>query len=112
MRSKHEIRGIVDGFAHSGMTRREYCEKHNIGMSTLDYWRRIEKSKPTELFFRTPDNRIMVAEYTVKGDSFAADKPRVWSEKKLADFGLIGIGNYDLAPKTTVLAVTVIARDP
>ena len=38
MGSKQEIRGLVDGFAKSGMTRREYCEKHNIGISTLDYW--------------------------------------------------------------------------
>jgi hypothetical protein len=28
------------------MTRREYCEKHNIGVSTLDYWRRVQESKP------------------------------------------------------------------
>jgi hypothetical protein len=46
MRSKQEIRGIVDGFAKSGMTRREYCEKHKIAMTTLDYWRRAQKSKP------------------------------------------------------------------
>ena len=46
MRSKHEIRDMVDGFAKSGMTRREYCKKHNIGMRTLDYWRRVQKSKP------------------------------------------------------------------
>ncbi len=47
MRSKQEIRGIVDGFAQSGMTRREYCAKHNLGIATLDYWRRVEKkSKP------------------------------------------------------------------
>jgi hypothetical protein len=45
MRSKQEVRSIVDGFAKSGMTRREYCEKHNIGISTLDYWRRVQKSK-------------------------------------------------------------------
>jgi len=50
-----------------------------------------------ELFFRTLDNRIMVASYTVKGDSFMADKPRFWSEKQLADFGP-GVPNYDLAP--------------
>ena len=25
---------MVDGFAKSGLTRREYCEKHNIGIST------------------------------------------------------------------------------
>jgi len=46
MRSKQEIRGLVDGFAKSGMTRREYCEKHSIGISTLDYWRRAPKSQP------------------------------------------------------------------
>jgi hypothetical protein len=46
MRSKHEIRGLVDGFAKSGMTRRAYCEKHKIGISTLDYWRRGQKGKP------------------------------------------------------------------
>ena len=40
MRSKEEIRGIVEGFAKSGMTRREYCSRHGIGMTTLDYWRR------------------------------------------------------------------------
>jgi hypothetical protein len=29
------------------MTRREYCAKHGIGMSTLDYWRRVRrKQKP------------------------------------------------------------------
>ena len=47
MRSKQEIRGIVNGFAKSGMTRRAYCEKHNIGISTLDYSRPAQKkSKP------------------------------------------------------------------
>ena len=46
MPSKQEVRGIVEGYAQSGMTRREYCEKHNIAISTLDYWRRIQRSKP------------------------------------------------------------------
>jgi transposase-like protein len=47
MRSKEEIRGIVEGFAKSGMTRREYCEKHNLAITTLDYWRsKHQKQKP------------------------------------------------------------------
>jgi serine/threonine-protein kinase len=50
-----------------------------------------------ELFFRTDDNHIMVAAYTVKGDSFVADKPRVWSEKRIANSGPAGT-NYDVAP--------------
>jgi hypothetical protein len=49
MRSKEEIRGIVGGFAKSGMTRREYCAKHNIGIATLDYWRRVGKSSHPKL---------------------------------------------------------------
>jgi hypothetical protein len=48
------------------------------------------------LFFRAADSQIMVTGYTVNGDSFVADKPRVWSEKKIANIGLLA--NYDLAP--------------
>ena len=48
MRSKREIRRIVEGFAKSGLTRREYCAKHGVAMTTLDYWRRAHrKQKPT-----------------------------------------------------------------
>jgi hypothetical protein len=47
MRSKEEIRGIVEGFAKSGMTRRAYCARHGVAMTTFDYWRRAErKQKP------------------------------------------------------------------
>ena len=50
-----------------------------------------------ELFFEALDNHIMVAAYTVKGDSFVADKPRKWSEKQLG--GTINAAkNVDLAP--------------
>jgi Tol biopolymer transport system component/predicted Ser/Thr protein kinase len=64
-----------------------------------------------ELFFRTLDNRIMVASYTVKGDSFAADKPRVWSEKQLADFGP-AVPNYDLAPDGKRIAALMPVEAP
>jgi serine/threonine-protein kinase len=48
-----------------------------------------------ELFFRTEDRRIMVASYAVQGDSFIPDKPRVWSEKRLANSGG---REFDVAP--------------
>jgi serine/threonine-protein kinase len=49
-----------------------------------------------ELFYRTEDNRIMVANYTVKAGTLVADKPRLWTEKQLA---FVGYGvNLDLAP--------------
>ena len=50
-----------------------------------------------ELFFETLDNHIMVAAYSVKGDSFVPDKPQPWSEKQIG--GAVGnTRNVDLAP--------------
>ena len=64
-----------------------------------------------ELFFRTDDNHIMVAAYTVKGDSFAADKPRVWSEKPIANSGPAGT-NYDVAPDGKRIVALMAAEAP
>ena len=50
-----------------------------------------------ELFFESLDNRIMVAGYTVQGDSFVPGKPRLWSEKALANTVNFS-KNVDLAP--------------
>ncbi len=57
-----------------------------------------ERGAGPELFFRTDDNRIMVATYSAKADSFVPDKPRLWSDKPLANLGIVGSTNYDLAP--------------
>jgi hypothetical protein len=38
----------------------------------------------------------MAVNYTVKGESFVVEKPRVWSAKQLANVGLAV--NLDLAP--------------
>jgi len=38
-----------------------------------------------ELFYESPDHRIQVAAYSVTPDSFAAEKPRLWSETRMAD---------------------------
>jgi transposase-like protein len=46
MRSKQEIRSIVEGYIKSGMTRRAYCERHDIPITTLDYWRRAHNRQP------------------------------------------------------------------
>ena len=64
-----------------------------------------------ELFFRSPDDRIMVAAYTVKNDSIVAEKPRVWSEKQLEHFGIVGFGSYDLAPDGKRVAALMPAEE-
>ena len=40
-----------------------------------------------ELFYRTPDSKIMVVTYTASGDSFRADKPQLWSPGQFTDRG-------------------------
>ena len=79
---------------------------------TYPVWSRAALGAGRELFFRSPDNRIMVAAYTVKGDSIVADKPRVWSEMPLADLGVIGFGSYDLAPDGKRVAALMPAESP
>ena len=61
------------------------------GSGVYPVWSRTTR----DLFFRTMDSQIMVAPYKVEGDSFAAEKPRLWSAKRLANVGLWR--NYDLA---------------
>jgi hypothetical protein len=68
-----------------------------------------------ELFFETTDNRIMVAPYTVKGDSFAADKPLLWSERKLAGVtagAAAGSRNVTIAPDGKRFAALMPAAAP
>ena len=36
----------------------------------------------SELFYASPDNHLMVAPYAVEANSFKADKPRVWSQRR------------------------------
>ena len=48
-----------------------------------------------EIFYESPDNRIMVSDYTVSGTTFSGSKPHLWSSQRLFDTGYT---NLDLAP--------------
>ena len=56
-----------------------------------------------ELFYRTTDNKIMVATYTASGDSFHADKPQLWSPGQFTGRGVSS--NFDLHPDGKRFAV-------
>ena len=58
-----------------------------------------------ELLYRGLDNRIMVASYTVEGDSFKADKPRLWSEQAILSRPRGPV--FDLHPDGERVAVAV-----
>jgi len=58
-----------------------------------------------ELFYRTlwPDSKIMVATFSASGDSFHADKPRLWSPGQFTDMGVFP--NFDVHPDGKRFAV-------
>jgi serine/threonine-protein kinase len=62
-----------------------------------------------ELFYRTEDQRIMLADYVAKGGSFEAGKPRLWFARPLASVGLAS--NFDLAPDGKHFLVLMTAGD-
>ncbi len=64
----------------------------------LPTWSRSRK----ELLYLGEDGRILVAGYTVEGDSFRAEKPRVWSRGPVPQSSF---GTYDLHPDGERVAV-------
>jgi Tol biopolymer transport system component/DNA-binding winged helix-turn-helix (wHTH) protein len=63
-----------------------------------------------ELFYMGADRRVHVAAYTVKGDSFVADKPRFWSDKQVAD--LSSFPGFDVAPDGKRVLALFASEDP
>jgi serine/threonine-protein kinase len=63
-----------------------------------------------ELSYRGEDGRILVAAYTVEGDSFRAEKPRVWSPGLVPGRGIFG-RTYDLHPDGERVAVLKASED-
>ena len=64
------------------------------------------------MFFRSGDNRIMVAAWTAKDDSFVADQPKFWLEKQRADFGVAGGSTFDVAPDGKCIAALMPVETP
>ncbi len=63
-----------------------------------------------ELFYRTPDQKIMVANYRVVGESFQAEKPRLWADQQFTDRGITS--NFDLHPDGKRFAVLKSSESP
>jgi len=60
-------------------------------------WAPVWSRNGRDLFYKGVDQRVHTAAYTVKGDSFLAEKPRHWSEKQIADFDVAPDGTRVLA---------------
>ena len=64
-----------------------------------------------QMFFETLDNRVMAAAYAVQGNSFVAEKPRLWSGRQLAN-PVNTSKNIDLAPDGKRFAVIMPVEQP
>ena len=73
----------------------------------LGLWSRTGR----QLFFETLDNRVMVAGYTAQGNSFVAEKPRLWSERQLSNLSNTS-RNIDVAPDGKRFAVILPVEQP
>lgn len=85
------------------------------GMQTLDHSRSKEdlsraRAKGRELFFRTGRGQtILVAGYSVEGDSFVPGVPRVWTNHPLLEVPYL---NYDVAPDGKRIIALAPAKAP
>jgi len=48
-RSRAEVEQLVDAFESSGLRRREFCQKHDVVVGTLDFWRKRRRQKRGEV---------------------------------------------------------------
>ena len=80
----------------------------STGGGTNPTWSRTRH----ELFYGTPDQRIMVAPYTVEGDSFRAEKSRLCSEGRYTARLVTGTSfrSFDLHPDGERLALAQVTE--
>jgi len=62
--------------------------------------------KGQELLFRSPDDQIMMVTYTADGDTFRAERPRLWTEGRFPGLSR----GFDLHPDGQRLATPPIAQ--
>jgi serine/threonine-protein kinase len=65
-----------------------------------------------ELFFRQnrPENQLMAASYHTRGDSFFAEKPHVWYDKRIITFA--STSSYDPAPNGNRIVALMTVEAP
>jgi Tol biopolymer transport system component len=71
-------------------------------------WSRSEN----RLFFRNTGNQLLSSTYLVQNGAFVAQPPTLWSEQRVADLGLAGAQNFDLAPDGRRVAAIMPAPGP
>ena len=85
-RSANDVRSILRKFQNTGLRRREFCHRHGIPVTTLDYWRR-RHSHPARLVEVEVAPRESGAQFTL----VLANGRRIESSWGFADAQLAGL---------------------
>jgi hypothetical protein len=83
-RSAADIRRMVKKFQSSGQTRREFCQRHHIPVTTLDYWRRAQSRPP-----RLMEVEVAASEPSESFTLSLANGRRIESSWRFADAELV-----------------------
>ena len=59
-RTPEEINRLLDGYANSGLTRRQYCLQQGIAVTTFDYYRQRQQKGPRTSRKASPLVRVKV----------------------------------------------------
>jgi transposase-like protein len=84
-RSAADIRRMVQEFQSSGETRREFCQRHHIPVTTLDYWRRRAQPRPPRLV----EVEVAASEPSASFTLSLANGRRIESSWRFADAELV-----------------------
>jgi len=79
--------------------------KPDVRIARIPVWSRDGR----QLLFLALDGHVMAAAYTTKGDSFAAGKPRVWTETRVRA-NLFG-RSYNITPDGKRLAAIMVGAE-
>jgi hypothetical protein len=93
-RSVEERRRLMEEHRRSGLTRREFCERHRIPLTTLDSWKRAERNlkSPRLLAVNVEDNGARIKTQPSVGFTLnLANGRRIESGWNFADTDLIRI---------------------
>jgi transposase-like protein len=84
-RSSADIRRMVEEFESGGETRREFCQRRRIPVTTLNYWRRRAEPHPARLVEVKVAAREPSASFTLS----LANGRRIESSWRFADAELV-----------------------
>jgi hypothetical protein len=80
-----EMKRVVEEFRTSGLTRREFCTKRGLALTTFDYWRRELGAKPRLVKVEVAGREPVAQSFTLRlANGRAIESSFAFAEEELA----------------------------